>query len=124
MGGDYTEEGANYTVTVPVEPSRFMFTMLDTGGDGVCCNHGTDGSYRVYYDGELVASGGEFGFSTLDMFGTCAGPQTSKPTNMVRGHFVCFLALRPLLLLFLPRQKYSFSLSFSFGCAPPRSPLA
>ena len=121
MGGDYTEEGANYTVTVPVEPSRFMFTMLDTGGDGVCCNHGTDGSYRVYYDGELVASGGEFGFSTLDMFGTCAGPQTSKPTNMVRVVLFVFL-LRPLL--FLPGESTHIFPPFLLVVLPLRSPLA
>ncbi len=38
------------------------FTIYDSYGDGICCSYG-NGSYNVYVDGNLAASGGQFAFS-------------------------------------------------------------
>ena len=40
----------------------YEFTMYDAYGDGICCNNGID-NYTVVYDNDIVAEGGEFGFS-------------------------------------------------------------
>lgn len=43
------------------------FTVYDSYGDGMCCAYG-NGSYNVYLDGNLVATGGEFTFSETTLF--------------------------------------------------------
>ena len=43
------------------------FTMQDSYGDGMCCAYG-NGSYHVYLNGNLVASGGQFTFSETTYF--------------------------------------------------------
>lgn len=40
------------------------FTMHDSYGDGMCCAYG-NGSYHVYLDGNLAATGGQFTFSEI-----------------------------------------------------------
>ena len=39
---------------------QYQFTIFDSYGDGICCDWG-NGSYSVSLDGEVVASGGDFG---------------------------------------------------------------
>ncbi len=43
------------------------FTIYDSYGDGMCCAYG-NGSYNVYIDGSLIASGGEFTFNETTFF--------------------------------------------------------
>jgi hypothetical protein len=43
------------------------FTIYDSYGDGICCAYG-NGSYNVYIDGNLIASGGEFTFNETTFF--------------------------------------------------------
>ncbi len=43
------------------------FTIYDTYGDGICCAYG-NGSYNVYLDGNLVATGGAFTFNETTLF--------------------------------------------------------
>ena len=43
------------------------FTIYDSYGDGICCAYG-NGSYNVYIDGNLVASGGAFTFNETTYF--------------------------------------------------------
>jgi len=65
----------------------YAFTIKDSGGDGLCCEHG-DGSYEVKYDGVEVKKGAAFyDFETTE-FGLCgateaptAKPVESPPTN-------------------------------------------
>ena len=40
----------------------YTFTIYDKKGDGICCGYGL-GLYTISLDGEIVASGGEYGFS-------------------------------------------------------------
>eukprot|EP00957_Ditylum_brightwellii_P058840 4461090-Ditylum_brightwellii.AAC.1 len=48
--------------------SCLLFTILDSWGDGICCDSG-EGSYSITYDGSEVASGGDFGASATHIIG-------------------------------------------------------
>jgi hypothetical protein len=49
----------------------YMFTIKDTFGDGLCCEHG-NGSYSLSVNGVVVGSGGdEFKTRERVLFGTC-----------------------------------------------------
>jgi len=64
-----------YTYNVEVSPtSCYDFTIYDSWGNGICCSYGT-GYYNVYYEGDLVGSGGDFGTSETvsDIGGGCDG---------------------------------------------------
>lgn len=41
------------------ENACLSFTIYDSFGDGICCNFGT-GSYSIIFDGQMVATGGQF----------------------------------------------------------------
>jgi hypothetical protein len=59
-GGPYPN---NTLIEVNVDvcsTSCYDFTIFDSFGDGICCAYG-EGFYNIYYNGELVGSGGEFG---------------------------------------------------------------
>ena len=70
LGGGWTNiplttSNANSTLTwslcVP-DTNCYTFTMLDSYGDGICCQWGL-GSYNVTYNGVNVANGASFAFS-------------------------------------------------------------
>jgi len=71
--GRYGDQYTQYTDTKSFEPSEYTFEIRDAWGDGICCSAG-EGNYEVMYDGEVVASGGEFGRSTRTTFGGRCGP--------------------------------------------------
>ncbi len=54
----------------------YDFTIYDAFSDGICCGYG-NGYYEVYYNGNLVGSGGEFGSSeTVALIGGgCVAPE-------------------------------------------------
>jgi len=58
----------------------YQFTIEDAGGDGLCCDHG-DGSYRVEYDGAVIAVGGAFFDEESIEFGCSTESPTMKPTK-------------------------------------------
>ena len=82
FGGDYSDPGKMYSTTIQNRMSQYLFVILDTGGDGICCNYGPEGYYEIYMDNVLQAQGGKFESSSSAVFGACPGP-TSKPTNVV-----------------------------------------
>ena len=47
------------TLCVP-ENTCMIFTINDSYGDGICCGYG-NGDYALYFDGALIASGGNYG---------------------------------------------------------------
>ena len=68
-GGPYNGDSDNNTFnefTFDLETNDcYTLTINDAFGDGICCNFG-DGSYELRVDdatGDLLASGGDFGFS-------------------------------------------------------------
>ena len=100
VGGDYDVPGEVYSTTVLNRNSRYLFIILDTGGDGICCNTGPEGYYKIYMDNVLQAEGGKFEASDTAVFGACPGP-TSKPTNVVRHLFIVDNLLFPALFSML-----------------------
>jgi hypothetical protein len=48
----------------------YMFTIKDSGGDGMCCEHG-NGSYTAKYDGEVIKTGSSFYDDEKVPFGLC-----------------------------------------------------
>ena len=61
-------EAVEYTECLP--KTCMEFTLYDTGGDGLCCDHG-EGSYELFYDGKSVRKGGVFYDSDVWVFGRC-----------------------------------------------------
>lgn len=52
-----------------------QFTILDSGGDGLCCGEG-QGSYTISYDGKELKTGDAFyDYETTD-FGLCGATET------------------------------------------------
>ena len=60
------------------------FTIYDAWGDGICCAYG-EGYYEVYFESELICSGGEFGTDeTCAYFGdNCVPPEWACCLNDV-----------------------------------------
>jgi len=82
-GGGYTSNGVVETITYRARASRYLFVIVDSGGDGLCCDHGADGYYEVLEDGVVQVFGGEFEITEAKFFGKCTMPTTYKPTNQV-----------------------------------------
>ncbi|MEO0473082.1 MAG: endonuclease, partial [Bacteroidota bacterium] len=60
-GGPYSVAGNTYTKTVCLDDGCYTFRIDDSYGDGICCSFG-NGSYEVRDEnGNLLASGGNFG---------------------------------------------------------------
>lgn len=62
------------------------FTIRDSQGDGLCCGFG-QGSYVVYIDSVLVATGGQFTFSEYTNIGCSPGATCSNPLIIQPGTF-------------------------------------
>merc|ERR1712032_747485 len=78
--GGYTEGKTLTHVDVKTDrSSRYLFSILDTGDDGICCEH-SSGYYKVYVDGALQLEGGQFGGSETGYFGDCDKEFTNVPT--------------------------------------------
>ena len=91
--GEIIAEGNN-DILVPDEAVRYpvecinnklgcyLFTIKDTGGDGLCCEHGS-GSYTVSYDDEVIKTGTSFYDNEKVSFGLCGETQvpTAPPTK-------------------------------------------
>lgn len=59
----------------------YDFTIYDSGGDGMCCQHG-EGSYEISYDGAELKQGAIFYDKETTTFGYCGNPpETDQPTN-------------------------------------------
>merc|ERR1740124_1166138 len=57
-GNSYTNKYSLHSKTHPVCPQNcFLFTVYDSHGDGLT-SYGTDGSYQVFFDNNLVHDGG------------------------------------------------------------------
>ncbi len=73
--GALLASGTSNSDTVCVPSGTCMtFTMKDTQGDGLCCQYGL-GSYTVFVDGVVAATGGQFTFQDTRSF-NCGPGQT------------------------------------------------
>jgi len=83
--GGYTNPNDSYSHTFIVPDGAFEFNILDQYGDGICCGYGS-GEYTIKFDGNQVASGGNFGSSKMDSFGreSCPpDPPTPAPQPII-----------------------------------------
>jgi len=67
--GDLTAGYATYSWEIELQSGDYVFTIYDAWGDGICCNYG-GGSYNLYLNESLIASGGQFGGSEAVAFST------------------------------------------------------
>ncbi|KAL7531124.1 hypothetical protein ACHAXR_005221, partial [Thalassiosira sp. AJA248-18] len=75
----FSDPGRNYRNDYCIPEGRYIFQINDSWGDGICCAY-SQGSYSVKYDGNVVASGGQFGSSQNTTFGLSSCDPTKKPT--------------------------------------------
>ena len=61
-GGPYADSGTLYSETMELACGCYTLTVQDEYGDGICCAYG-QGSFQLTSDGNVLASGGEFGTS-------------------------------------------------------------
>ena len=69
--------------TETCEGIDYTFTIYDTYGDGTCCLYG-EGQYDVTILGELVASGGSFGFDETTSLCRQSNHPSSTPSEFFR----------------------------------------
>eukprot|EP00986_Skeletonema_menzelii_P019060 scaffold27058_cov151-Skeletonema_menzelii.AAC.4 len=62
----------------------YTFVIKDTGGDGLCCEHG-NGSYTAKYDGEVIKTGSSFYDDEKAPFGLCGVSQAPTPSPQKDG---------------------------------------
>ena len=67
--GALTLPGTTYSWQIELQSGDYVFTIYDAWGDGICCNYG-GGSYNLYLNESLIASGGQFGASETVEFST------------------------------------------------------
>ncbi|MFK8005402.1 MAG: S8 family serine peptidase [Saprospiraceae bacterium] len=80
-GGGYSQQATNYSDDVCVPFGCMDFVIYDSYGDGICCSYG-QGSYEVVGPaGNVLASGGQFGFSESTNFCLQTAPLVLELTN-------------------------------------------
>jgi len=79
FGGDYASD-ASFEEIACLTNGRYLFTISDSYGNGICCNEG-NGSYSLTLDGETLKQGGQFGESETVSFDVGPPGPTSSPTQ-------------------------------------------
>ena len=79
-GGPYETGSTTYSESMTLPCGCYSLTVLDSFGDGICCEEG-QGSYTIESTGGVLVSGGQFGSTTTSNFcvdipfiGGCADP--------------------------------------------------
>ncbi len=67
--GPYSDDFTMHEATFTLESGVYSWTIYDNANDGICCGYG-DGYYNLLLDGEIIATGGEFGSSETITFDT------------------------------------------------------
>jgi len=73
--------GATFCV---LDSNCYNFTIYDSYGDGLCCTFG-QGSYFVSYNGQAVASGGQYTSSETTLIGCPVGTSCDNPISVFSG---------------------------------------
>merc|ERR1712003_500024 len=85
MSGKVRFAGGVYPSSVTLEESTcltngvYIFTISDSYGDGMCCDHG-NGSYKLTLEGETLQEGGDFGESESVIVNVGPPGPTRSPT--------------------------------------------
>merc|ERR1712232_1185097 len=72
-GGPYSGAGTWFSTSYCLAEGKYQFAITDSYGDGICCGYG-EGKYEIWGDGALLHTGGDFGQSGSEIFGSCGGP--------------------------------------------------
>ena len=73
-GGSYDAASTMYDIAEKLPPSRYKFIIKDKEEDGIYSDDYGYGSYSVYWEGDLVKEGGEFGKDERTVFGLGSCP--------------------------------------------------
>ncbi len=66
-GGPYSTAGATIQIDLCLQDDCYTFNIFDSWGDGICCGYGL-GSYEIVVNGDMLVTGGQFGYSQSDSF--------------------------------------------------------
>jgi len=80
LSGDLHNSYSQYEVDECLPAKCYTFTIIDSGNDGVCCDHGF-GGYSVRLNGQKLASGNEFSSQDETDLECIAVPPTMMPTR-------------------------------------------
>jgi len=80
MGGAYTSS-KTFEESACLANGRYIFTISDSHGDGICCGSQGDGSYKITLGDELIGQGGDFGESEQIVFDVGPPGPTRAPTS-------------------------------------------
>ena len=73
-GGPYNSKLTWFSAKSRLPASSYEFNIVDTYGDGLCCNYGS-GKYSILVDGVVIhTSNGKFARTETKSFGTCVAP--------------------------------------------------
>merc|ERR1711982_179131 len=82
FGGDYASD-ASFEEIVCLTNGRYLFTISDSYGNGICCNEG-NGSYSLTLDGETVKQGGQL--ENLKQYHSMSGHQVQRVLQLNHLH--------------------------------------
>jgi hypothetical protein len=77
-GGGY-DSSNSYQETVCLIDGRYIFTISDSHGDGICCSDG-NGNYSISLDGNLLKAGDDFGSEEQTVLDVGPPGPSSSPT--------------------------------------------
>jgi len=80
MGGGYSSS-KTFEESACLANGRYIFTISDSHGDGICCGSQGDGSYKITLGDELIGQGGDFGESEQIVFDVGPPGPTRAPTS-------------------------------------------
>merc|ERR1712003_5692 len=80
MGGSYSSS-KTFQESTCLANGRYIFTISDSHGDGICCGSQGDGSYKITLGDELIGQGGDFGESEQIVFDVGPPGPTRAPTS-------------------------------------------
>jgi hypothetical protein len=79
-GASYTGQRTTYSDSKFVPNGAYQFILMDSFGDGLCCQFGP-GGYNLFLNGNLVKAGGTFTSSETVAFTAGIAPPTNAPVN-------------------------------------------
>ena len=87
-GSTVIASGAATGTTICVDPEVCLtFKIMDSSGDGICCQYGT-GSYTVTLDGAVVASGGNYAAEQTSLFNCPPGQDCNSAQPVTAGNYI------------------------------------